>query len=43
MAIKERLYIRLMDVEITYLYEKLDNENYMKVPKGLKISKISVH
>ena len=41
--VKERLDILLIDVIITYLYEKLDNDIYKRVPKELKIPKIGVH
>ena len=40
MAVKERLDMHLMDVVIAYLYGKLDNDIYARVPEGLKISKI---
>ena len=32
MAVKERLDIHLIDIVIAYLYEKLDNDIYMRVP-----------
>ena len=40
MTIKERLDMHLMDVEKTYLYEKLDNYIYIKVLQRLKIPKM---
>ena len=43
MTVKERLDMLLMDVETTYLYEKLDNDIYIRVPKGLKIPEIGAH
>ena len=43
MAVKERLDLRFMDVMTTYLYGKLDNDIYMRVPEGLKIPKMGVH
>ena len=33
----------LMDVVTTNLYEKLDNDIYMRVPEGLKILKMGEH
>ena len=39
MTIKERLDIHLMDVEKTYLYEKLDNDIYIKIPIKTKDTK----
>ena len=38
LAVHENLEIHLMDVVTAYLYGSLDNEIYMKVPEGLKIS-----
>ncbi|XP_073120754.1 uncharacterized protein [Henckelia pumila] len=38
MAAQERLEMRLMDVVTAYLYGKLDNDIYMKIPEGFKIS-----
>ena len=29
--------MRLMDVIITYLYGSIDNDIYMKIPKGFKL------
>ena len=43
MIVKERLDMRLMDVMIAYLYGKLDNDIYMRVPEGLKIPKMGIH
>ena len=37
LAVHENLEIHLMDVVTTYLYGSLDNEIYMKVPKGIKM------
>jgi len=33
----ERLDMCLMDVVTTYLYGSIDNDFYMKIPKGFKI------
>ena len=38
LIVKENLDMRLMDVVTTYLYESLDNDIYMKIPKGYKMS-----
>ena len=43
MAVKERLDMRLMDIVTTYLYGKLDNDIYIRVPEGLKIPNMGVH
>ena len=43
MTVKERLNMRLIDVVISYLYGKLDNNIYIRVPEGLKIPKMGVH
>ena len=37
LAIFEGLDIRLMDVITTYLYGSIDNDIYMKIPKGFKL------
>ena len=37
LTVYENLDMHLMDVVTTYLYESLDNDIYMKVPKGFKI------
>ena len=37
LAVSEGLDIRLMDVIIAYLYGSIDNEIYMKIPKGFKL------
>ncbi|RVW31501.1 Copia protein [Vitis vinifera] len=36
--VSEGLDMRLMDVITTYLYESMDNDIYMKIPKGFKLS-----
>lgn len=39
LAIKEeKIDLRLKDVETAYLYGPLDNEIYIKVPKGIELS-----
>ena len=38
LAVHENLEIHLMDVVTAYLYSSLDNEIYMKVSEGLKMS-----
>ena len=37
LTVYENLDIHLMDVVTTYLYGCLDNDIYMKVPKGFQI------
>ena len=37
LAVSEGLDMRLMDVITTYLYESMDNDIYMKIPKGFKL------
>ena len=37
LAVCEKLEMRLMDVITTYLYGSLDNDIYMKIPKGLQL------
>ena len=37
LTVLERLDIRLMDVITTYLYGSMDNDIYMKIPKGFKL------
>jgi hypothetical protein len=39
LVVTESLDMRLMDVVITYLYGSLDNNIYMKIPKGSKCLK----
>ncbi|KAJ0897438.1 putative RNA-directed DNA polymerase [Helianthus annuus] len=39
LTISEGLHMRLMDVVTAYLYETLENDIYMKIPKGLKIAR----
>ena len=41
LAILEGLDMRLMDVITTYLYRSMDNDIYMKIPKGFKLYKAS--
>ena len=36
---QEKLDMCLMDVIIAYLYDSLDNDIYMKIPKGFKMPK----
>ena len=36
---KENLDMRLMDVVTTYMYGSLDNDIYMKIPRGYKMPK----
>ena len=38
LAIIEGLDMRLMDVITTYLYRSMDNDIYMKIPEGFKLS-----
>jgi Reverse transcriptase (RNA-dependent DNA polymerase) len=38
LTITENLQMRLMDVVTIYLYGSLDNDIYMRVPEGLKMS-----
>ena len=37
LAVHEKLDMHLMDVVIAYLYGSLDNDVYMKIPKGFKM------
>jgi TRAP-type mannitol/chloroaromatic compound transport system permease large subunit len=37
LVVTESLDMRLMDVVTTYLYGLLDNDIYMKIPKGYKM------
>ena len=37
LAVSERLDMRLIDVITTYLYESMDDDIYMKIPKGFKL------
>ena len=37
LTVFEGLDIRLMDITTTYLYESIDNDIYMKIPKGFKL------
>jgi hypothetical protein len=37
LIVTESLDIRLMDVVGAYLYRSLDNDIYMKIPKGYKM------
>ena len=39
MVVSEKLEIRFMDVVMTYLYGSLDSYIYIKVLKGLKMSR----
>ena len=34
---KENLDMRLMDIDIAYLYGSLDNDIYVKIPEGYKM------
>ena len=38
LVVKENLDMRLMDVVIAYLYGSLDNDIYMKILEGYKMS-----
>ena len=38
LAVSEGLNMRLMDVIIAYLYGSMDNDIYMKIPKGFKLA-----
>ena len=38
LAVSEGLNIRLMDFITTYLYGSIDNDIYMKIPEGFKLS-----
>jgi Reverse transcriptase (RNA-dependent DNA polymerase) len=40
LTITENLQMCLMDVITTYLYGSLDNDIYMKIPEGLKMSEV---
>jgi TRAP-type mannitol/chloroaromatic compound transport system permease large subunit len=37
LVVTESLDMRLMDVVTAYLYGSLDNDIYMKIPKGYKM------
>ena len=37
LSVSEGLDMRLMDVITTYLYGSMDNDIYMKIPKGFKL------
>jgi hypothetical protein len=37
LVVTESLDMRLMDVVTTYLYGSLDNDMYIKIPKGYKM------
>ena len=37
LIVPEGLDMRLMNVITTYLYESMDNDIYMKIPKGFKL------
>ena len=37
LAVSEELDMRLMDVITAYLYGSIDNDIYMKIPKGFKL------
>jgi hypothetical protein len=39
LVVTESVDMRLMDVVTTYLYGSLDNDMYIKIPKGYKIDK----
>ena len=38
LAVPEGLYMRLMNVITIYLYGFMDNDIYMKIPEGFKLS-----
>ena len=38
LAMSERLDMHLIDVITTYLYGSIDNDIYMKIPEGFKLS-----
>ena len=38
LEISKGLNMRLIDVITTYLYGSMDNDIYMKIPEGLKLS-----
>ena len=38
LVVSKGLDMRLMNVITTYLYESIENEIYMKIPKGFKLS-----
>ena len=40
LAISQGLDMRLMDVVITYLYESIDTNVYMKIPEGFKLPEV---
>ncbi|KAF3627411.1 putative vicilin-like antimicrobial peptides 2-2-like [Capsicum annuum] len=40
-TVHERIEMHLMDMVTTYLYRSLDNEIYMKIPKGYKMHEAS--
>ena len=37
LVIFEKLEMRLMDIVTAYLYDSLDSDIYMKIPKGFKM------
>ena len=37
LAISKNLEMHFMDIVTTYLYESLNSDIYMKIPKGFKI------
>ena len=37
LAVSEGLDMHLMDLITTYLYRSMDNDVYMKIPKGFKL------
>ena len=39
LTVSKGLHMRLIDVVITYLYESIDNDIYMKVLEGFKLPK----
>ena len=41
LIVPKGLDIRLMDVITTYLHGSMDNDIYMKIPKGFKLYKAS--
>jgi hypothetical protein len=43
LAVRERLDLRLMDVVIAYLYGSLENDIFMKLPKGLNLPEACNH
>ena len=41
LAVSEGLDMRLMDVITTYLYRSIDNDIYIKIPKGFKLPEVN--